>query len=128
MTKITVPQDCGNAPKKILICDFNTAFAENKIDKILEFMSEDITWNMVGNKILKGKKEAEEMLKTMGGEVADELIINTIITHGDTAAADGVMKFPGTSIAFCDVYTFTNYSDSAKIKKLTSYGIELKES
>jgi len=127
MTKITVPEDCGNAPKKILIRDFNTAFAENKIDKILEYMSDDITWNMVGNKVIKGKKEAEEMLKTMGGEAAHELIINTIITHGDTAAADGVMKFPDTAIAFCDIYTFTNHSDNAKIRELTSYGIELKD-
>ena len=123
--KIIVPEDCGNAPKKALIRDFNIAFAKNETEKILEYMSDDITWNMVGNKVIHGKKEAGEMLKTMEGEIATELIMNTIITHGSTAAANGEMRFPSVTIAFCDVYEFSGHDSNAKIKTLTSYGIEL---
>lgn len=125
MVKVHVSVDCGNAPRKEFIRDFNVAFAENKTDEILAFMADDITWNMIGNKVLHGKEEARKMLETMEGEQAEELILHTIITHGDTAAANGEMKFKEMTIAFCDVYKFTGHDKLAKIKELTSYGIEL---
>lgn len=124
--KIVVPEDCENAPRKELIRDFNIAFAENKKDKILEFMANDIVWVMVGKKIMNGKEEAAKFLETIGDEIAEELILDTIITHGDTAACDGVIKFAKMAVAFCDVYKFTGHDQDAKIKELTSYGIELK--
>lgn len=124
--KIVVPDDCGNAPRKELIRDLNIAFAENKKEKILEFMADDIEWIMVGKQIMNGKEEAAKFLKTMGDDVAEELILDTCVTHGDTAAADGVIKYAEMSIAFCDVYKFTGHDKNAKIKQLTSYAIELK--
>lgn len=126
MTKVTVPKDCANAPRKEFIRDFNIAFAENKKDKILEFMADDIIWNMVGGQVLHGKEEAAKMLDTMIGYQAEELILHTIVTHGDTAAANGEMKFLILTVNFCDVYKFTGNDKNAKIKELTSYGIELK--
>lgn len=124
--KITVPEDCGNAPRKEFIRDFNIAFAENKKDKILEFMADDIEWVMVGDKIMNGKEEVAKSLELMGDEIAEELILDTIITHGDTAACDGIIKYSKKAIAFCDVYKFTGHDKNAKIRQLTSYGIELK--
>jgi hypothetical protein len=126
MVKIVVPEDCGNAPKKVFIRDFNIAFAESKNEKILEFMADNITWNMVGNKIIEGKENVRKELESMDLGVAEELILHTVVTHGDTAAADGIMKFKDTAIAFCDMYEFTGHDKNAKIKELTSYGIELK--
>lgn len=125
--KMTILDDCGNAPKKAFIRDFNIAFAENQTEKILASMSDDITWNMIGNTVLQGKEEVKKMLKTMEGEKATELILHTLITHGNTAAANGEMHFPSVTIAFCDVYEFTGHDADAKIKTLTSYGIELKK-
>ncbi len=124
--KITVPEDCGNAPKREFIRDFNIAFVENNKEKILDFMSDDIVWVMVGKKIMQGKEEARKFLETMGDEKAEELILDTIVTHGDEAAADGVIRFSKFSVAFCDVYKFTGHDKNAKIKQLTSYVIELK--
>lgn len=124
--KITVPEDCGNAPRKEVIRDFNIAFAECKFDKVLEFMADDIEWVFVGKQIMNGKEEAKKFLETMGNEKAEELILDMIITHGDTAAADGIIKYKEMAVAFCDVYKFTGHDKNAKIKRLTSYGIELK--
>ena len=124
--KITIPDDCGNAPKKEFIRDFNIAFAENNLEKILDCMADDIVWVMVGKKIMNGKEEAKAFLETMGDEKAEELILDTIVTHGDEAAADGIIKLPKIAVAFCDVYKFTGHDKNAKIKQLTSYGIELK--
>ncbi|HSA84507.1 MAG TPA: nuclear transport factor 2 family protein [Patescibacteria group bacterium] len=124
--KITVPEDCGNAPRKKLIHDFTLAFAENNKEKILEFMADDIEWIMVGDKIMNGKEEAAKSLETMGDEIAEELILDTIITHGDTAACDGIIKYSKRAVAFCDVYKFTGHDKDAKIRQLTGYAIELK--
>lgn len=126
MLKVMVPSDCGNAPRKEFIRDFNISFAKNDTDAILKCMSEDIVWNMIGNKTLEGKDAVTEMLRTMEGEKARDLTIHTIITHGDTAAANGVMKFERTTIAFCDIYKFSGHENTAKIKELTSYGTEIK--
>jgi hypothetical protein len=126
MVKIIVPEDCSNAPKKEFIRDFNIAFAENNNDKILDFMADDIMWNLVGNKIVQGKESVRKELESMELGEATELILHTIVTHGNIAAADGIMKFKNIAIAFCDVYEFTGHDKNTKIKELTSYGIELK--
>jgi hypothetical protein len=126
MTQIVVPEDSGNAPRKELIRDVNIAFAENKKEKILEFMADDIVWVMVGKKIMNGKEEARKFLETMGDEIAEELILDTLITHGDTAAADGIIKYSKFAVAFCDVYKFSGHDETTKIQQLTSYAIDLK--
>lgn len=124
--KITVQDNLENAPRKELIRDFNKAFAENNIEGILALMADDITWKMVGDKVIQGKDEAKKMLESMGMEEAEELIIETIVTQDDSAAANGEMKFGDMSVAFCDVYKFTGNDKDSKIKQLTSYGVELK--
>lgn len=124
--KIVVPEDCGNAPRKELIRDLNIAFGENNKEKILDFMAEDIEWVFVGKQIMNGKEEVKKFLETMGEDVAEELILDTIITHGDTAAADGIIKYAKMAVAYCDVYKFTGHDKDSKIKELTSYAIELK--
>lgn len=124
--KITVPEDCGNAPRKELIRDLNIAFGENNQEKILEFMADDIEWVFVGKQIMNGKEEVAKFLETMGDDKAEELILDTIVTHGDEAAADGVLKYPKFAIAFCDIYKFTGHDKDSKIQRLTSYAIELK--
>ena len=124
--KLSIPEDCGNAPRKEFIRDFNIAFGENDTEKILSFMSDDIVWDMIGYKKVAGKEAVRKELESNGLGVATELLLSRIITHGDTAAANGVMKFAKTTMAFCDVYEFTGHNKNAKIKELTSYGIEQK--
>ena len=48
--------------------------------------------------------------------------IETVITHGNTGAANGLLKFAGRSLAFCSVYHFNSFKD-ARIKRITSYRI-----
>jgi limonene-1,2-epoxide hydrolase len=126
MVKIHVQPDCGNAPKMGFIRDFEVAFAEQKLQVILDSIADDIYWEMVGNSVVQGKAEAKKMVETMlDGSIA-ELTIENIITHGDSGAVNGVMKFvDGTTFAFCDVFTFTSHAKDAKIKKLSAYLIEI---
>src|SRR5215469_14799313 len=106
MVKIVVPEDCASDSKKVFVRDFNIAFAENNNEKILEFMADSVIWNMVGVKIIQGKKKIRKELESMKQGAAVELILHTVVAKENTAAADGIMKFKNSAIAFCDVYEF----------------------
>ncbi|MDX1642668.1 MAG: nuclear transport factor 2 family protein [Balneolaceae bacterium] len=104
----------------------NEAFAKSNIDFIVEHITEDIEWTVIGDFSVKGKKDFTDAMKKMASEQAFQLEIKNIITHGNSAAVDGVMKSPdGKEYAFCDVYKFSGFKNP-KIKKMTSYVLELK--
>lgn len=127
MTKIVCAEDCGNAPKKQYIKDFNIAFAKADVKEVLSMLTDDAEWEIVGEKLVRGKAAIQNELERMNAGPADELHIENLISHGNICAANGVMKFNDTNpVAFCDVYTFSSHAKSAKIKKMTSYAIELK--
>jgi hypothetical protein len=105
----------------------NEAFAKSDINFIVENVTENIEWTAVGDFSVKGKEEFIEALKEMANNEPFELEIKNIITHGDSAAVDGEMKSPdGKRYAFCDVYKFSGFKNP-KIKKMTSYVVDIKE-
>ena len=63
MVKITVGEDCGNAPKKELLRDFNIAFVKGDVDHLLQNITDDIQWTMVGDTLLEGKEQVTKMLE-----------------------------------------------------------------
>jgi hypothetical protein len=125
MTKIVVGEDCGNAPKKLLLRDFNIVFAKHEKAHLLRNITDTIRWNLVGDKVVEGKEQFEKELERMKERKTTELVINNIITHGNSGAMDGTFTLDnGRSYAFCDVYRFSSAAKSAKIKEITSYVIE----
>lgn len=103
----------------------NEAFAKNDINFILENVTEDIEWTAVGDFSIKGKEEFVEAMEKMASEEPFKLSIKNVITHGDSAAVDGVMHSPdGNRYAFCDIYKLRGFK-KPKIKKMTSYVVEL---
>lgn len=122
MPTITVPPDCGNAPKKEFLRDFEIAFAESNAAFILDAFAEDIRWDMVGDQVIEGKEAAQEKLYEMLDGSITELSLDVIITHGGEGAVQGTMKFKdGTVFRFCDIYKFTGHGKDTKIKSLTSF-------
>jgi hypothetical protein len=127
MVKLVIPEDCGNAPKKIILSDFTVAFAEGNEAVILDSFDDQVRWEMVGSTTINGKKEAAVALKEMLDGSITELTIFDIITHGDSGTVNGRMKFKdGIVCGFCDVYKFSSHAKDAKIKELTSYIVEAK--
>ncbi|MGY5851449.1 nuclear transport factor 2 family protein [Salegentibacter sp. F14] len=115
--------------KEVFIRDFNEAFLKNDMDFIFNNMSEDIEWNFVGEKVIKGKEAVKEFMKPMRKVETLELELLEIITHGRTAAANGRMKIKEASgkiknFGFADFYVL-NGMKSPKVKKLTSYVVAL---
>lgn len=122
--KIIVEEDCGNAPKKLLLKELNIAFARGDSEKILSYVTDNIEWESVGEKQLKGienfRKEVEDLKQV---EVA-ALKIENIITHGWIASANGEIHLKtGKKFAFCDVYVFNSAAKTGKIKAIKSYCI-----
>jgi len=122
MTKINIPIDCNNSPKKKFIKEFNIAFAKGDADFIIAHVSEDIIWHIHGDKKIEGKEKFIKEIHQMKNEIADQLILKSIITHGKHASASGEIKMKGQSYMFCDVYDFKSATGTI-IKSMESYVI-----
>lgn len=117
--------------KEEFIRDFNEAFSKNDMEFILNNMTDDIVWNFIGEKTVKGKEVVKEFLKPMSRVETVELELLEIITHGRTAAANGRMKIKEPSgeiksFGFADFYVFSGLK-SPKVKTMTSYVVAIKE-
>lgn len=123
MTKITVHPDCGNSPKKEFLKKINIAFAQGDAGFLLERVTDQFVWDLIGDKRIEGKESFAQELEAMKSVVPSELILEQILTHGKEGAANGVMKMRGGSeYAFSDFYEFRG----TKLKKITSYVIKIK--
>ena len=106
--------------------NFNSAFAQNDIEIVMQHVTDDIIWTFPGNFQVRGKEAFRKKLESMSGAEPQELVIHKIITHGTDAAANGVMKSKdGKEYGFCDIYTLRGFKNS-KISEMTSYAATLK--
>jgi ketosteroid isomerase-like protein len=111
---------------------FNQALANNDMEFIQKNISEDITWVITGQKIVKGKENFMNEIMSTNDKKGFDLKIDNIITHGDSAAVDGTIstiKKPGKTFtyAFCDIYSLSGFKNP-KIKKIISYLIQVSPS
>lgn len=126
MTKIIRSADCGNSPKNIFLEKLTIAFAKGDSKFILRSVTDDIRWNIVGDRVIEGKEDLAEALERMKEDQAVELSMHHIATHGKAGAVNGRTKLKGgRTRAFCDVYEFSN-AKGTSVKEITSYVIELK--
>lgn len=125
MTKITSSPNCGNSPKMEFLKKFNIAFAQGNSDFLSESVTDEIVWNIVGDRKITGKENYFEELEKMKSEKVSELILDQILSHGKEGAANGIMKLQnGKKYAFSDFYIFKN-AKSKDLKSITSYVIEI---
>src|SRR5690606_15410740 len=123
--RVVCPDDCGNAPRKGQLRDFNVALVTADASAA-ELMREDIQWEVVGQRRLVGPEAVCADLGAMAGPAPQELHIHHIITHGATAALHATLtRADGSRLAYCDIYQFTGGSRSARLKHVTSYRLPL---
>lgn len=124
--KIECAENCGNSPKKKLLKDLSIAFAKNEISFCMDWMTDDVLWEIIGQQVIKGKGDFEKALNQMKDRQVRQLLIHNIITHGNTGSVNGTLILHDKqSIAFCDVYRFRGFGKNSKIKAITSYVIAL---
>ena len=126
MTRVITSEDCGNSPKNILVQDLTIALAKRDSKFILGKVTDDIRWNIVGDKLIEGKDSFARTLEKIKGDKAVQLTVHHVATHGKAGAVNGTTKMKdGKTRAFCDVYEFSN-SKGNSVKEITSYIIEVK--
>lgn len=118
--KINIKPDCGNSPEREFIIDFNLAFFQADTKFIIDHASNDIVWEIYGDKTIKGKADFSKEVMAMAGCLADELTIHHIITHGKEAACNGEFVIGEKRYAFTDVYVFVS-AGKKTIEKMYSY-------
>lgn len=125
MTKIIASPNCGNSPKMKFLKEFNIAFAKGNVEFIIESVTDEIIWDIMGERKIVGKETFREELDKMKSEKAAELTIDQIISHGKEGATNGIIKMQnGKKYAFSDFYKFKGAKGS-KIKSIVSYVIEI---
>ena len=125
LLKITVEEDCGNAPKRVVLRDFTIAYAQGDMAHLLEQVADNVRWQRIGDQVLEGKAAVAEALPHLLPDNATELTITNVMTHGNIGAVDGVLVLAdGRHYAFCEVYRFSSHAKSAKIKEISSYVIQ----
>lgn len=124
MIKITRSEDCGNSPKNIFVQELTIAFAKGYVKLIRNRITENIQWDIVGDRQIRGTENVVEALQR--ATKVTELAVQHVATHGRAGAVNGTLELTnGTTLAFCDVFEFGNTKGTI-VQKITSYRIETK--
>jgi hypothetical protein len=60
MTKIIIGEDCGNSPKNIFVRETTIAPAKADSRFILSNVTDDIRWNIIGDRLIEGKRHERD--------------------------------------------------------------------
>jgi hypothetical protein len=99
-------------PQKHVLQELTIAFAKGDTKFLLNSVTDDICWNVVGDQVIQGKEHFVEASDRRKQDPVVELSIHHVAMHGKTRA-------------FCDVYSFSN-SKGTSVSEITSYLIEIK--
>ena len=110
--------------RKETVQRINAAFAENDLEKVLSFCTDDLIWTMVGDTTVRGKDSIRQWMASMNPQPPQFTIQHTV-AEGDFVITRGDMTMPekknGPSIpyTFCDIYRFAG----DKVAELTAFVI-----
>lgn len=108
--------------KEILI-QANSAIVQGDNERFLQFCSDDIVWNFVGDRVLRGKQQVREYMKE-NYITPPKFDVTNLIGEGDYVTALGTIVVKdkhGIEVPhmYCDVWRFKN----GKMDELTAFVI-----
>jgi ketosteroid isomerase-like protein len=103
------------------------AFDKSDVDTILSFLSEDVTWNMVGDQVITGKEGMRDFFAANGGTQMVSSTKEHIIVDGNNVSVNGEVTCKTKDgdvfdMYYCDLYEL----DNGLIKNMASYIINKK--
>lgn len=114
--------------RKALIEKMNRAFASCDIDFLLDHVTEDIKWEIVGEDTMEGVNDFKDILEKLKDHGGMDITVNEITMGDNRAVVEGTvrLKKPGKRrrYAFCDIYTFQK--KKPKIRQLRTYITHIK--
>ncbi len=113
-----------------LLKKLNDAFANCDTEFLNKSVTDDIKWDIIGEKVISGRKDFEKSLDRMSHGGPTKINVHEIISIGDRSVVEGTVEFsvePGKKkkYAFCDVYIFSK-DDKNKFIELRTYVAQIK--
>jgi uncharacterized protein len=109
---------------KEIVTRINEAFAENNLEKVLSFCTDDLAWTMVGDITVTGKDAIRKWMASMDPQ-PPQFTIKQTVAEGDFVITRGDMEMqekkhgPFIPYTFCDIYRF----EGDKVAELTAFVI-----
>lgn len=113
--EIVIPTDCGNAPRKLVITDFITAWALADTETLNSWLAKDAEW-------LTPTAPADSTQPPQHNAMKLEFL--TLATHGREAACNGYLENADTRLDFAHFFHFATTARTSKITLIRSYLIE----
>ena len=113
--KITVPDDCGNSPRNLLVSQFAVDWAAGKSENLQALFADDVRWEVLG----QPEVDAEAALSLV--QNVSEIEVFTAINHGRASACNGRLFTDAGRIDFCHVFQFSGVAKTAKIVQIRTY-------
>lgn len=118
--KISLPPDCGNAPRMVLIGEFVENWAGGNADAVAGGLADDVRWTVIGKGTYTGPQSLEAAIPLSRPSRVE---VHTIVTHGRLASCDGYLEKGASRVAFSHVFRFVSTSKTAKIAEIRTYMI-----
>lgn len=115
--------------KEKFLREVNQAFSEGNTEFLLNRISDDFCWTIVGEKTISGKTEFTEAMDHMKDLPPMKISIDNIMMDGNTATVEGIVVGKNRNgqrkyFAFCDIFKLKG-NDDLKISAMTSYVIDV---
>lgn len=109
---------------KAIVQRVNTAFAQNDLEDVLSFCTEDIAWTMVGDQTLRGKQTIRDWMASVSLG-PPKFTVDTLVAEGNHVMAMGHMTMTenGEKVHydFCDAWRFRD----GKLAELKAFVIKV---
>lgn len=112
--KITLPTDCGNAPRMVVVAEFTVSWATGDTAALSDTVAENVDWTVAGGGTLPREPK--------------HLDVRTIVTHGRHASCDGYVTQGERTVSFFHMIRFASAAKTAKIVEIRSYVGEVEAS
>ena len=114
------------ANREQIIRVVNDAFAKDDMTLFLSHCTNNVVWNMIGDKTLEGKDSIRQAMTAQPGNCPD-ITVDTVITEGNKTVGVGRFSINNKeglqeTFQYCDVYTF----EDEKIAAMDSYVVSVK--
>jgi ketosteroid isomerase-like protein len=116
---------------KELVRKINESFLSGNIEMVLDYIDENIKWNIVGMPCIQGKTDFIKTMEMMDFENFPNIKIKHIIAEGDFVVIESSdANSTGTNCfqpdkpytpSYCDIYFIKN----GKIQELTTYIVDI---
>ena len=112
------------ANRKEIVQRINEGFAENDLEKVLSFCTDDFTWTMVGDTTVRGNDPICKWMASMDPQPPIFTIQQTV-AEGDSVVTRGDMVMPDKKNGPSIPYTFGDIDRFAgdKVAELTAFVI-----